>query len=94
MSTSILGDIQEEIDSKKRKISDKAERLKTQITSHFKLQLKMAKSPLALRKSTYTSSISTEVIEDSNDPVCTESSITYLYLMIDMPLDRDYIERY
>ena len=63
---------------------DKAER-KTQITSHFKPQLKMVKSPLALRKSTYTSSTGTEVTEDSNDPVHTGSSITYLYLMVDMP---------
>ena len=36
ISISISGDIQEEIASKKRKILDKAERLKTQITSHFK----------------------------------------------------------
>ena len=94
MSTIILGDTQEEIDSKKRKMSDEAKRLKTQITSYFKLQPKMAKSPPALRKSTYTSSTSIEVTEDSNDLVYIGSSITYLYLMVDVSPDRDYIGRY
>ena len=75
-------------------MSDEAERLKTQITSHFKPQLKIAKSLPALRKSIYTSSTGTEVIEDSNDLVCAGSSITYLYLMVDVSLNRDYIGRY
>ena len=35
-----------------------------------------------------------EELEDNNDPVCTETMTTYLYLMVDVPLDRDYIGRY
>ena len=54
MSTSFSGDMQDEIDSKKRKILDKTGKTKAQITSHFKTILKISKSPSALKKSIYT----------------------------------------
>ena len=31
---------------------------------------------------------------DLQDPVCFELLVTYLYLMVNVPLDRDHIERY
>ena len=94
MSTSFSGDIQEEIDSKKRKILDATGKSKAQITSYFKTIPKMPKSPSALKKSTYTMNATQEELEDNNDLVCTGTMITYLYLMVDVPLDKDYIGRY
>ena len=35
-----------------------------------------------------------EELEENNNPVCTGTMITYLYLMVDVPPDRDYIGRY
>ena len=94
MSTSFSGDIQEEIDSKKRKMLDKTGKPTAQITSHFKMIPKMPKSPSALKKSIYTTNAAQEELEDHNDPVYTGTMITYLYLMVDVPPDRDYIGRY
>ena len=94
MSTSFSGNIQEEIDSKKRKILDITGKPKAQITSHFKTIPKTPKSPSVLKKSTYTTNAAQEELEDHNDPVCTGTMIIYLYLMVDVPLDRDYIGRY
>ena len=54
MSISFSGDIQDEIDSKKKKMLDETGKPKAQITSHFKTVLKISKSPSALKKSTYT----------------------------------------
>ena len=94
MSISILDDTQEEIDSKRRKMSGEAVRPIAQITNHFTPKPKTSKSPSALKKSTYINSISQEVTEDSNNLVCIGSLMTYLYLIVDMPPDRDYIGRY
>ena len=57
MSASFLGDLQEEIDSKKRKMLDATDKHKAQITSYFKLIPKTPKSLLALKKSTYTMNV-------------------------------------
>ena len=94
MSASFSGDIQEEIDSKKRKMLDATDKHKAQITSHFKTIPKTPKSPSALKKSTYTMNATQEELEENNDPVCTGTMTTYLYLMVDVPPDRDYIGRY
>ena len=75
-------------------MSGEAVRPTAQITNHFEPKPKMSKSPSALKKSTYTNSISQEVIEDSNDPVCIGSSMAYSCLMVDVPPDRDYTGRY
>ena len=91
MSTSFSGDIQDKIDSKKRKILDKTGKSKAQITSHFKTISKMSKSPSALKKSTYTTSTAPDGLEDHNDLVCIGTLITYLYLIVDISLDRDNI---
>ena len=55
---------------------------------------KIPKSPSALKKSTYTTNAAQEELEDHIDLVCTGNIITYLYLMVDIPPDRDYIGRY
>ena len=55
---------------------------------------KTPKSPSALKKSTYTMNTTQEELEDNNDPVCTGTMTTYLYLIVDVPPDRDYIGRY
>ena len=94
MSASFSGDIQEEIDSKKRKMLDATGKYTAQITSHFKTIPKTPKSPSALKKSTYTMDATQEELEDNNNPVCTGTMITYLYLMVDIPPDKDYIGRY
>ena len=69
MSTSISDNTQEEIDSKRRKMSGKTVRPIAQITNHFRPKPKTSKSPSALKKSTYINSTSQEVTEDSNDTV-------------------------
>ena len=73
---------------------DETGKPKAQITSHFKMIPKMSKSPSALKKSTYTTSAALDELEDHNDPVYTGTLITYLYRIVDVPLDRDYIEKY
>ena len=94
MSTSFSGDTQEEIERKKRKMLDATGKPKAQITSHFKMIPKIPKSLSALKKSTYTMDATQEELEDNNDPVFIGITITYLYLMVDVPLDKDYIGRY
>ena len=47
----------------------------------------MPKSLSALKKSTYTTNEAQEELEDHNDPVCTGTMITYLYLIVDVPPD-------
>jgi len=54
----------------------------------------MSKSLSALKKSIYTTNAASDELEDYNDLVCIGTLITYLYLMVDVPLYRDYIERY
>ena len=54
MNTSFSGDLQDEIDRKKRKMLDKTGKPKAQITSHFKMIPKISKSLSALKKITYT----------------------------------------
>ena len=73
---------------------DATDKHKAQITSHFKMIPKMPKSPSALKKSTYTLNPPQEELEENNNLVCTGTMITYLYLMVDVPPDRDYIGRY
>ena len=94
MSTLFSGDIQKEIDSKKRKMLNETGKPNAQITSHFKTIPKIPKSPSALKKSTYTTNAAQEDLEDHNNPVCIGTMITYLYLMVNVPPDRDYIGRY
>ena len=67
---------------------------KNDIIKHFKVQLKVLKSPSALRISTYTNTTNSGVTVDLIDLVCIGSAVTYLYLMVDVPLDKYYIERY
>ena len=62
--------------------------------NHFKVQLKAPKLLSALRKSTYTSIMDFEETVHLMDLVCTGSAITYLYLIVYVPPDRDYIEKY
>ena len=64
------------------------------IMNYFKVQLKVPKSPLVLRRSICTSIVIPEVIVYLIDLVYKGWSITYLYLIVDIHLDRDYIERY
>jgi hypothetical protein len=94
MSTSFSGDTQDKIDRKKRKMLDETGKPKAQITSHFKMIPKMSKSPSTLKKSTYTTNTAQEELEDHNNLVYTGTMITCLYLMVDVPPDRDYIGRY
>ena len=94
MSASFSGDTQEEIDSKKRKMLDANDKRKSQITSHFQMVPKTPKSLSALKKSIYTMDATQEELEENYDPVCTGTMITYLYLMVYVPPDRDYIGRY
>ena len=68
--------------------------LKTDIINYFKVQLKGPKSPSVLRISTYANTSNSRVKLDLIDPVCTESAMTYLYLIVDVSPDRDYMERY
>ena len=73
---------------------DKTSKPKAQITSHFKTIPKIPKSLSTLKKIIYTTNAAQEELEDHNDLVCIGTMITYLYLMIDVPLDKDYIGRY
>ena len=70
MSASITGDTQEEIDIKKRKLGEEVEISKIHITDHFHAQPKMAKSPSALKKSSYATNTVLDVNMDMTDPLC------------------------
>ena len=86
-----------ELENKKRKVRVISNGLKADIMNHFKAWPKVpkaSKSLLALKKSTYTSTIDSEGIVDLMDLVYTGLAITYLYLIVDILLDRDYMKRY
>ena len=62
--------------------------------NYFKVQLKVLKSLLALSKSTRRSTIDSEGTVGLMDLVYTGLTITYLYLIVDVSPDRDYMKRY
>ena len=90
---STLSTTQEELDNKKRKVVIDTNSTKTTITSQFNVELKTPQSLPILKKSTYTRNTKPGEIVDLQDPLCFGSSVTYLYLMVNIPPDRDYIER-
>ena len=83
-------DVQEELENKKRKALDKAESSKSHISRYFPPRQKI-KSPSALKKSTCTSTQTSEKPIDSDNPVCTGMIVTYLHFMVDTPPDKDCI---
>ena len=92
MSTSST--TQEELDNKKRKVAIDTNSTKTTIISHFNIEPKTLQSPPILKKSIYIRNTKPGETVDLQDPVCFGLSVTYLYLIVDIPPDRDYIERY
>ena len=67
---------------------------KTHITNHFKIETKIARLPSILRRIMYVTYSIPDVEMNMTGSICTASSIIYLYLVLDIPLDRDYIGRY
>ena len=94
MSASNNDTIEGELESKRERAWEEFDSSKVQITNHFKVVPKISRSLSALKKSTYSSSIGTLMKVDLEDPVATTKSKTYIYLVVDIPPDRDYIVRY
>ena len=83
----------EDLENKKRKALEKSESLKSQIFVYFPPKQKI-KSPSALKKSMCTSTQTLEKPTDSDNPVCSGVTVTYPYLMVDVPRDKDCTERH
>ena len=88
MSSPIAMD--EDPENKKRKAAPAGAR--STITNHFPVATKPPPSPPILKEGKYSSK--------ENKGVCTENKVflgaalSYLYLMIDIPSDKDYVEKY
>ena len=94
MSTSNIDTIEGEVESKRKRTEEGINSSKVQITNHFKAAPKMSKSLSALKKSTYSSSTGTPMKVDLEDLVITTTLKIYLYLVVDVPPNKDYIVRH
>ena len=84
-------DMQVEGENKKRK--EREGGAKGHITEHFQRSPK-SKPPSALKTSTRIVTPSKTELEEPQDPECEGRAVTYLYVMIDVPPDKDSTGRY
>ena len=85
-------DIEDDQDNKKRKTT-RAGATAT-ITNHFPVVAKTPTSPPILKEGKYTNSDKDSTKNNPSDTVFINLNLTYLYLMIDIPMDRNHVERY
>ena len=84
--------IEEDPENKKRKTNDGG--AKTTITNHFPVVPKTPPSPPILKEGRYSNPKQDLTKDMSKATVFIDSTLTFLYLMIDVPSDRDHVERY
>ena len=84
--------IGEDSDNKKRK-SD-TEGARSTITNHFPVTPKTPTSPPILKEGKYSKLREEQKEDDAKDKVFIGSALSYLYIMIDIPSDRDHVEKY
>ena len=84
--------IEEDLENKKRKTTDEGAR--TTIINHFPVVSKTPTSPPILKEGRYSNPKQDLTKDMSKATVFVGSTLTYLYLMIDVPPDRDHVERY
>ena len=94
ISTSNIDTIEGELESKRKRTEEGIDSSKVQITNYFKVALKMSKFLSALKKSTYFSFTGIPMEVDLDDLIITTILKTYLYLVVDVPPDKDFIVRY
>lgn len=82
-----------ELETKKRKDTEKVEGSQSQISGYFLPTPKVASSS-ALKKGKYGKTLTEEAPEDSGDLTCAGLTATYLCLALDVPPDRDHTGRY
>ena len=83
--------MEEDLENKKRKaIAEGA----TTITKHFPVVDRQATSPPILKAGRYSNHTEDKPQERNRDETFAGLSLSYLYLMLDIPPDRDYVERY
>ena len=85
-------DIEEDQENKKRKTT--REGAKTTIANHFPVVSKTPTSPPILKEGKYSNSNEDSTKDNPSNMVFMGSTLTYLYLMIDIPMDRNHVERY
>jgi hypothetical protein len=85
-------DIEDDQDSKKRKTT--REGATTTITNHFPVVARTPTSPPILKEGKYSNSNEDSTKDNPSNTVFMGSTLTYLYLMIDIPMDRNHVERY
>ena len=94
MSTPNNDTTEGEFESKRKKVEEGIDSSKVQITDYFKVVPKISRFLLALKKSIYSSSAGTLIEVDLKDLVTTTKSKTYLYLVVNVPPDKDYKVRH
>lgn len=82
----------EELENKKRKAT--AEGARSTITTHFPVAPKSPSTPPILKEGRYSSSNEEHKADETKNKVFIGLTLSYLYLMIDIPSDRDHVERY
>ena len=85
--------MEEDLETKKRKATT-SEATKATITSHFPVKLKLSPSSPILKEGKYSNPIQEAKDNDNKDKVCAGLVLSFLHLMIDISLDRDYMERH
>ena len=84
--------IGEDSDNKKRKLA--MEGARSTITNHFPVTPKTPTSPPILKEGKYSNLREEQKEDDTKDKVFIGSALSYLYVMIDIPSDRDHVEKY
>ena len=84
--------IEEDPENKKRKTADEGAR--STITNHFPVMSKTPTSPPILKEGRYSNPTHNLTKDSSKDKVFVGSTLTFLYLMVDIPSDKDHVERY
>ena len=82
--------IDEDPENKKRKAAPEGAR--STITNHFPVATKPPPSPPILKEGKYSSKENKVV--DTENKVFLGVALSYLYLMIDIPSDKDHAEKY
>ena len=85
-------EIEDDQDNKKRKTTRAG--AKATITKHFPVVAKTPTSPPILKEGKYSNSDKDSTKNNTSNTVFINSKLTYLYLMIDIPMDRNHVERY
>ena len=87
-----LIDMGEDLENRKRKAI--TEGTKTTITNHFPVVSKTPTSPTILKEGRCSNPKQDPINDKSKATVFKGSKLTFLCLMIDIPLDKDHVERH